>query len=125
MEAVSIQLQHMEKSSSNASNTSTESSNVSRVSTLPSSVSNPGKSKTSRKGNCYRCGRDGHFAKDKDCPARDKQCRKCGLMGHFAFVVKLSQEMVSLERGTSTDISLTLVAKTVPVAQIRDRLVRE
>ncbi|KAJ8017467.1 hypothetical protein HOLleu_45106 [Holothuria leucospilota] len=88
MEAVSIQLQHMEKSSSNASNTSTESGNVSRVSTRPSSTSNPGKRKTSRKGNCYRCGRDGHFAKDKDCPARDKQCKKCGLIGHFAICCK-------------------------------------
>ncbi|KAJ8019102.1 hypothetical protein HOLleu_42510 [Holothuria leucospilota] len=78
----------MEQSSSNASNPSTESGNVSRVSTRPSSTSNPGKSKTSRKGNCYRCGRDGHFAKDKDCPARDKQCKKCGLIGHFAICCK-------------------------------------
>ena len=32
---------------------------------------------------CFGCGRDGHFAGDKSCPARDQACRKCGKKGHF------------------------------------------
>ncbi|XP_055623134.1 uncharacterized protein LOC129766585 [Toxorhynchites rutilus septentrionalis] len=32
---------------------------------------------------CYRCGRQGHYANDEDCPARDKKCEKCNLLGHF------------------------------------------
>ena len=32
---------------------------------------------------CFGCGREGHFAGDKSCPARDQACRKCGKVGHF------------------------------------------
>ena len=34
---------------------------------------------------CYGCGREGHFAGDKKCPARNQACRKCGKIGHFQF----------------------------------------
>ena len=32
---------------------------------------------------CFGCGREGHFAGDKSCPARDQACRRCGKIGHF------------------------------------------
>ena len=32
---------------------------------------------------CFGCGREGHFAGDKRCSARDQACRKCGKIGHF------------------------------------------
>ena len=35
-------------------------------------------------GRCYRCGRQGHQGKDKNCPAHDQTCRKCSKVGHFA-----------------------------------------
>ena len=43
------------------------------------------KENTSRsiKGKCFRCGRQGHYAKDKECPARNQSCRNCNKMGHF------------------------------------------
>ena len=32
---------------------------------------------------CFACGGEGHFAKDKKCPARGKKCRLCGKTGHY------------------------------------------
>ena len=33
---------------------------------------------------CYNCGREGHLAIDRSCPAKGKKCAKCGRYGHFA-----------------------------------------
>ena len=32
---------------------------------------------------CFACSKDGHFNRDKRCPARGETCRKCGSIGHF------------------------------------------
>ena len=41
------------------------------------------KESSSRFGKCYACGKVGHFASDKICPARGKTCAKCGKEGHW------------------------------------------
>ena len=33
---------------------------------------------------CYNCGREGHLAIDRSCPAKEKKCAKCGRYGRFA-----------------------------------------
>lgn len=37
---------------------------------------------------CYRCGQNGHYSNDKNCPARGKVCDKCKLVGHFRKMCK-------------------------------------
>ena len=32
---------------------------------------------------CFNCGRQGHFARDKTCPARGQVCKQCGEVRHF------------------------------------------
>ena len=49
---------------------------------------------------CFGCGRDGHFAGDKSCPARDQACRKCGKTGHFQ--IRCTQSHRGVERRLRT-----------------------
>ena len=37
---------------------------------------------------CYRCNRQGHFARDAQRPARDQVCKQCGKRGHYAVCCK-------------------------------------
>ena len=41
----------------------------------------PGNDQTQR---CYNCNRTGHYARDRNCPARDQECNECGAHGHFS-----------------------------------------
>ena len=38
---------------------------------------------SSGKRDCFNCGREDHFARDKRCPARGRKCDQCGEIGHF------------------------------------------
>ena len=40
------------------------------------------------KGVCFNCGKGGHFAQDRNCPARGRKCSKCGKYGHYASCCK-------------------------------------
>ena len=42
---------------------------------------------------CYRCGKEGHFAKDEQCPARKATCRKYKLNRHDNSITKQGPRM--------------------------------
>ena len=43
----------------------------------------PGTRGDQRKKECFACGYSGHFARDRQCPARKAKCIQCGEMEHF------------------------------------------
>ena len=38
---------------------------------------------SSGKRDCFNCGREDHFARDRRCSARGRKCDQCGEIGHF------------------------------------------
>ena len=38
---------------------------------------------TRKRGKCYRCGLESHFARDPECKARSVTCQKCKKTGHL------------------------------------------
>jgi len=38
---------------------------------------------SSEKRDCFNCGREDHFARDRRCPVRVRKCDQCGEIGHF------------------------------------------
>lgn len=41
---------------------------------------------------CFRCGKKGHVASDRNCPARGKKCHKCNVEGHFSSKCKTKSQ---------------------------------
>ena len=60
---------------------------------------------THQHGKCFRCGRSGHFAKDGNCPAKNKECNKCGLLGLFASCCKTKRGPNKRNEGREQDKS--------------------
>jgi len=47
---------------------------------------------TRKRGNCYRCGLEGHFARDPECKSRSVTCQKCKRTGHLTKFCKTKGE---------------------------------
>ncbi|KAH7960553.1 hypothetical protein HPB49_021092 [Dermacentor silvarum] len=45
-------------------------------------------------GPCFRCGKLGHLANSRNCPAKNKTCQFCRIKGHFAAVCRKRQASV-------------------------------
>ena len=61
---------------------------------------NPGRG-TKGKRVCFNCGKEGHFAQSKTCPARGRKCNKCGKYGHYASCCKGGRSLKSGKIGTT------------------------
>lgn len=94
MESVNEQAKQME----NKSSMSPAASGVNRVREFKGTQSKQAKTGNASDG-CFRCGKMGHYAKDKSCPARDKTCHKCHFKGHFAERCKTDFNKKKQKRG--------------------------
>ena len=82
MEAVDLQAKQMGEQRE-------EPLSVHKVVQKSSSKSSKQPNKNSSKGRCCRCGQEGHYGRDKCCPARQAECLKCIMVGHYAAVCKI------------------------------------
>ena len=56
---------------------------------------------TKGKSACFNCGKEGHFAQSKSCPARGRKCSNCGKYGHYASCCKGGKNLKSGKPGTT------------------------
>ena len=56
---------------------------------------------TKGKSVCFNCGKEGHSAQSKTCPARDRKCSKCGKYGHYASCCKGGKSLKYGKQGTT------------------------
>lgn len=75
------------------------------VNAMHSKKGEKSKVQTERRGECYRCGKEGHYGRDKQCPARGKECRKCRKVGHFAKVCKTKTQVADKKQKKDSKFS--------------------
>ena len=75
-------------------------------------VHNNGKSRyKSTPQGCYRCGKEGHFAHDRDkCPATGKECNNCSYSGHFASVCRKQKGSKKVNLATGSGVGQSHVS---------------
>ena len=75
-------------------------------------VHNNGKSRyKSTPQGCYRCGKEGHFAHNRDkCPATGKECNNCGYSGHFASVCRKQKGSKKVNLATGSGVGQSNVS---------------
>ena len=86
MEAVDLQAKKM--GAQDSASSTEESLGVNQVVSASDSKLPKQQKGKKRLGRWYRCGQEGHFSKDKSCPARQSVCTKCKKVGHYASVCK-------------------------------------
>ena len=59
---------------------------------------------TKGKSVCFNCGKEGHFAQSKTCPARGRKCSKCGKYGHYASCCKGARSLKSGKGGQANQV---------------------
>ena len=83
---------------------------------------------TRKRGNCYRCGLEGHFARDPECKARSVTCQKCKRTGHLTKFCRTKGEdktkKGNIRRMTEDDdfaFTVQLGARDIPTVAIELR----